>query len=188
MVSDLNLTLKTAPHQVAVWATDLKTGEPVSNLTLNVYEMYQGQRGTLTTDAQGYAQVDLAANYAGFVVYSETPFAAASSDWARGISPWDFGVSEGAAGQTHRVHIYTDRAIYRPVNLHLKGRLAQRARCGLQLARAGRIRVTVRTSPDRNSTPKTFRLTSWAPLRRNWTYLRARASANTSSAPSTPKL
>jgi alpha-2-macroglobulin len=145
VVSELNLTLKSAPTEVMVWATDLATGAPVPNLNLSIHEYQRGERGTLMTDAQGYARYSLARDRSGLVVHSQTPFAAASSDWGRGIRAWDFGVSDGVAGQTHRVHVYTDRAIYRPgQTVYLKGALRDEQDAVYSLSNLSQVQVTIR--------------------------------------------
>ncbi len=114
VVSELNLTLKTGPEETLVWAVDLATGDPVPNLDLTVTEMHRGQRGSITTDREGIARLELPHDYYNLMVLSETPFAAVASDWGRGISPWDFGVGGGMSSEDATAYIYTDRAIYRP--------------------------------------------------------------------------
>jgi alpha-2-macroglobulin len=144
VVSELNLTLKTAPAEVVVWATDLATGAPVTGLRLAVHEYRQGERGTLTTDAQGYARYALPRDHGGLIVHSQAPFAAASSDWGRGISPWDFGVSDGIAGEPHRVYVYTDRAIYRPgQTVYLKGILRDEQDAVYSLSGLRQVKMTI---------------------------------------------
>ncbi|MCJ7549484.1 MAG: Ig-like domain-containing protein, partial [Anaerolineae bacterium] len=114
VVSTLNLTLKTGPEETLVWAVDLATGNPVPDLKLMVTEIYEGRQGSITTDSEGIARLELPHDYHNLMVLSETPFAAVASDWGRGISPWDFGVGGGLSSEDYQAYIYTDRAIYRP--------------------------------------------------------------------------
>lgn len=114
VVSDINLTLKVGPEEGLVWATRLDTGEPVPNLNLNVLELYGGFTTEITTDRQGVARFSVPEYHNTLLVTSASPFAAVSDTWSRGISPWDFNVSEGVYGQDFRTYITTDRPIYRP--------------------------------------------------------------------------
>ena len=131
VVSELNLALKSEPAGALVWATDMKTGQPVANLPLRVYRSRYGQQwevvevGSGVTGPDGAAMIAteaLADAYYGdvFVVAGQR-FAAASSAWSNGVNSYDFGVAwgqsvsyAGAGPRPVRVHIYTDRAIYRP--------------------------------------------------------------------------
>ncbi|MBN1250435.1 MAG: Ig-like domain-containing protein, partial [Anaerolineae bacterium] len=114
VVSELNLTLKNSPADIMVWAVDLASGDPVPNLDLNVIDLYDGLRERVRTGGDGIARLELPRDYRNLIVMSEEPFAAVSSEWGRGIGPWDFGVSEGVSAQSYRTYLYTDRTIYRP--------------------------------------------------------------------------
>ncbi|MGC9469746.1 MAG: Ig-like domain-containing protein [Anaerolineae bacterium] len=145
VVSDLNLTLKSGPEELMIWATDLATGNPVPNLALTVLEYGKEVQGTITTDREGVAQLGLARDHRSLLVYSEIPFAAISADWGRGIRPWDFGVSEGASAQTTRAYIYTDRPIYRPgQTVHFKGVVRDEEDATYALPDLGAVEVTIR--------------------------------------------
>ncbi len=114
VVSPLNLTLKVGPQEAFIWATELSSGAPVPNLTLTVYQYDGGSLGTVTTDKDGIARLNVPVNRNTLVVYSENPFAAVAEGWGRGVSPWDFGIGEGEYAQDYRTYVYTDRPIYRP--------------------------------------------------------------------------
>ncbi len=122
IVSNLNLTLKSGPEEAFVWATDLRTGEAIPNLSLNLVQQDGGSLGTAVTDNNGIARSSLPMSRNTVVVYSEEPFAAVADGWGRGVSPWDFGVGEGEYAQAYRTYVYTDRPIYRPgQTVHFKG-------------------------------------------------------------------
>ncbi len=122
VVSHLNLTLKSAPEEVFVWATDLRSGETIPNLSLNVAQQDGGSLGTVVTNGDGIARANIPAERDMLIVYSEEPFVAVAEGWGRGISPWDFGVGEGEYAEEYRTYIYTDRPIYRPgQTVHFKG-------------------------------------------------------------------
>ena len=113
VVSQINLTLKTTNNEALVWATDYKTGQPVPNVPLSFYDYNLGVAATATTDAQGVARVQ-GNNVSGAL--ATEPFAAVSSGWGQGISPYDFGLGGyyGSSGQNYNTYLYTDRPIYRP--------------------------------------------------------------------------
>ena len=122
VVSHLNLTLKTGPEELFIWATDLSSGMPVPNLSLNVFQYENNSLGTITTNRYGIARASLPDNHNTVIVYSEDPFAAVAEGWGRGVSPWEFGLGEGEYAQDYRTYVYTDRPIYRPgQTVHFKG-------------------------------------------------------------------
>lgn len=113
VVSNINLTLKTSGSEALVWATDYRSGQPVSNLSLKFYTWDDRQIGTATTDADGVARLTGSnVNSA----WSDEPFTAIASNWARGIAPYDFGLDSyyGNPEARYNTYIYTDRPIYRP--------------------------------------------------------------------------
>jgi len=114
VVSNLNLTLKSAPEEAFIWATDLRSGEAIPNLSLNLFQQDGGSLGTAVTDNNGIARGSLPMYRNAVVVYSEEPFAAVAEGWGRGVTPWDFGVGQGESTQDYRTYVYTDRPIYRP--------------------------------------------------------------------------
>ncbi|UCC87582.1 MAG: Ig-like domain-containing protein [Anaerolineales bacterium] len=118
VVSRANMVLKSGPYEMLAWATDLKSGDPLPGIPLIFSERGQNPRTwQKTTDAQGVASLSNNTGgweYHGLVAYSQSPFAIISSDWGNGISPWDFGLEASYGVQDFRLHIYTDRPIYRP--------------------------------------------------------------------------
>ena len=145
IVSDLNLTIKTAPEETMVWASDLATGEPVSNLSLQIAEIEGSFSERVTTDGEGIAHLQHAPHRRTLIAYSETPFAAASENWNRGISPWNFGMSGGVPAQAYRAHVYSDRPIYRPgQTVHFKGLVRAEDDAQYMLPDLQEVMVTVR--------------------------------------------
>ncbi|MGC9521770.1 MAG: Ig-like domain-containing protein [Anaerolineae bacterium] len=145
VVSEFNLTLKTGPEEILVWATDLATGNPVPNLSLTVAEISRGTREIITTESQGLARAEIAERHHTVVVYSDLPFAAASDDWGSGIRPWDFGVGEGVYSQVYRTYVYTDRPIYRPgQTVEFKGVIRAEDDAVYSLPGIGEVEVIVR--------------------------------------------
>ena len=119
VVSRIHMTLKLAPREALVWATDLATGQPVPNLDINLWGRGVGAKGR--TDADGVFRTGfppLDDLWAPFMAYSGAPdeptFSVVHSDWYNGIGPWDFNLSSEFYVRPYRIHVYTDRPIYRP--------------------------------------------------------------------------
>jgi hypothetical protein len=115
-VSEYNLTIKSSREELWVWGTELETGEPASGLSLTVREAGGKPTGPVSTDGNGLArfELDTEARRALHVV-SEDPFMLGGIgwEWGSGIGPWDFGLQSGYDEREHRVHITTDRPLYR---------------------------------------------------------------------------
>ncbi|MCD6291660.1 MAG: Ig-like domain-containing protein [Anaerolineae bacterium] len=126
-VSRLNLTLKSTSTEVLVWATDLKSGQPVANLPLRLIDQ-DGPTATGQTDDNGVFYNHLSDRHKAWdspYVFAGEPgdedFAVATAQWNRGITPWDFDLSMGYNSPV-AAYIYTDRPIYRPgQTVHWKG-------------------------------------------------------------------
>ncbi|RME36088.1 MAG: alpha-2-macroglobulin, partial [Thermoflexia bacterium] len=120
VVSRIHLTLKVASREALVWATDLATGRPVPNLPVTLYGPKNfTARGT--TDADGVFRTGfppLEDLWKTFLAYSGAPgeptFSVVHSDWYSGIGPWDFNLTSEFYVRPYRIHVYTDRPIYRP--------------------------------------------------------------------------
>jgi uncharacterized protein YfaS (alpha-2-macroglobulin family) len=123
VVSRTQLTLKLAQQEALVWATDLSTGEPVQNLpiTLGGQRPFNSQL-TANTDGDGLARFTWSSAVevwtqryalAGAEPYGDA-FAVTLSEWAEGISPWDFDIDSRYQIEPYTVYFYTDRPIYRP--------------------------------------------------------------------------
>ena len=119
-VSNLNLTFKIGATDALLWATDLRTNEPVS-APFTIYDNDGTAVISAQTDAQGLWKGDLAAQdkpgQTYTVVLSEPEqenFGVAQTSWNSGVSPWDFGISLQSSPPKPDTYLYTDRPIYRP--------------------------------------------------------------------------
>ncbi|MEJ2288362.1 MAG: Ig-like domain-containing protein [Deinococcales bacterium] len=119
--SRLNLTLKQTRSEALVWATDLASGQPVSDLSLALYSNPDEMQAVSVTDAGGLAIVgdlpldDLWSPFFAVVgELGEDDFGIAYNGWEEGINPWDFGVESEFWGTDYQGYLYTDRPIYRP--------------------------------------------------------------------------
>ncbi|MFO7743009.1 MAG: Ig-like domain-containing protein, partial [Anaerolineae bacterium] len=115
-VSNHNLTVKSSRDEVWAWATELETGRPASGLALTVWGMEGESVGPVSTDRDGLAhfELDTEARHTLYVI-SEDPFVlgGVGREWEQGIRPWDFGLQSGYDEREHRVHVTTDRPLYR---------------------------------------------------------------------------
>jgi uncharacterized protein YfaS (alpha-2-macroglobulin family) len=116
VVSKTQLTLKVGQREALVWATDLQSGEPVTDLPVSYSDV------VMRTDADGIARFEFAepvevweSRYATAGDASAgDQFALTLSDWSDGINPWDFGIDSRYQVEPYNVYFYTDRPIYRP--------------------------------------------------------------------------
>ena len=150
VVSPANLTLKAGPREALVWATALDSGQPLSNLPVIFYNDDRQQLGTAVTDADGLARLDLpdsqnrSSILAVVLPQNGQPFAAVSENWARGISPYEFGLETAYNLPDYAVHIYTDRPIYRPdQTVDFKGLLRAEDDVRFRLPDVGQVQVQV---------------------------------------------
>ncbi len=119
VISRLNLTLKTTDREALLWATDLRSGQPVPDLKVRV----QGETDFASegqTDAAGVFTTTFARREPWRPIYAfvgepgEDTFAVANSQWSNGIGPWEFGLNSEYYQAPINVYLYTDRPIYRP--------------------------------------------------------------------------
>ena len=106
--TDIGVDMITDYRDVAVWTTDLRSGDPLAGVEIEL----EGRNATLTTDDNGLARASLDSDGHGWVV--------ASLGADRALLP----VSVAAWPQDDQTIWYTadDRGIYRPgETLHLKG-------------------------------------------------------------------
>ena len=123
IVSNLNLSFKTTATDALVWATDLKTGQPVADLPIRIYDKQGNLLGEGKTGADGVFVAERRAplepwrSVYAFAGESDRPderFAVAINQWSDGISPWEFGLPVEHYLQPVTGHLFTDRTIYRP--------------------------------------------------------------------------
>jgi len=120
-ISHYQATLKLSPTEAFVWAVDLNTNTPATNLPVAIY----GQSGQMlvsgTTDTSGIFQGSIVdyedpynASYAILGTPGEDNFGFAISIWNEGVSPWNFDLNISYSPSKIFAYIYTDRPIYRP--------------------------------------------------------------------------
>ncbi|HET7089356.1 MAG TPA: Ig-like domain-containing protein [Anaerolineae bacterium] len=127
VVSPLNLALKRSERQLFVWATDLRTGQPVSGLSLTVYDQDKhlvtsgatNQVGVFITDQlpECFDRWECAYGWRPLYVVAEAEsgeWGFVASEWDEGIATRDFRMPYYYGEPSHTVFLYTDRPIYRP--------------------------------------------------------------------------
>lgn len=132
VVSPYNLLLKRTDREALVWATDLKTGQPVAGLALTLYDNSKQLLGRATTDADGVARFQFAPlvdAYAPLYAVAEQGgqvVGLVGGEWSEGINPYDFRLDNVVALPEYTGQVYSDRPLYRPGDaVHLKGIVRQ---------------------------------------------------------------
>jgi hypothetical protein len=146
-VSEYNLTIKRGEAGLWVWATELETGQPVSDLSLTVRETDGPALGPASTDEAGLAYLPLEGDPGGALyVLSEDPFVLGGTgwEWERGISPWEFGLQGGYGARDYRVHVTTDRPLYRAgQTVHFRGIVREEDDVDYSIPEQGEVLVQV---------------------------------------------
>lgn len=121
VVSHSAVTLKTSSNEALVWVTDLESGLPLPGVDVALFGPTSQVLGTGRTDNQGvfYASLQNTASMNGWstvLAFAGTMEASAfaSTELAEGIYPWQFDIPYEYSPDPYRVHLYTERAIYRP--------------------------------------------------------------------------
>lgn len=119
MVSDTALTLKKSARDLLVWATDLKTGEPVARMELIVYSRTGGELARGVTDGDGIYKITKNFGDGIYVVGTknldgENRWSIVRHYWNDGIQSWQYGASgEWVDFGEPRIYLYTERPLYK---------------------------------------------------------------------------
>lgn len=119
VVGTANLVLKSGGDSVLVWATNVNTGEVLAGQPIAIYDQ-TGLVAQGVTDDDGLLVLDVPPlpEYGSrrrlAVLQSDDHFGLASDDWASGIEPYQFGLSQSYERPAYSTYLYTDRPIYRP--------------------------------------------------------------------------
>jgi len=125
VLSPYNLMLKCTSTEALVWATDLKSGQPVAGVTLAIYDRTAKRVGEVKTDANGLASATFPKQdpWSPLIVLATGDKAGAvTRNWSSGIDIWNFGLDGAYYTEAYRTYFYTDRRIYRPgQTIYFKG-------------------------------------------------------------------
>ena len=149
--TDLNLVLKVSENDALVWATDLKSGQPVSGVRIRLTDNKALNQESVT-GADGVAAIKLAQPrqpYEPLLALANGPqgqFGVATNAWEQGIGSYDFGLGDGVASGPYVGYLYTDRPIYRPgQTMHWKAIVRREADARFTLPDPGQmVTVTIR--------------------------------------------
>ncbi|HEX2907412.1 MAG TPA: MG2 domain-containing protein, partial [Phototrophicaceae bacterium] len=121
MVMSANLTVKASLNRVWVWATDIKTGVPITAAPIFIYGLNQQVIASGHTDADGFMTVAVPPAYQSLVsenriavLKTENHFGMGATNWADGIDPGWFEQQTAFGPDNYRIYTYTDRPVYRP--------------------------------------------------------------------------
>ena len=121
VVASTTLTVKQATDgTMLVWATDLRSGQPVTGAQIRVYDSAGQRIATGQTDAEGLVRLRTSArsmqDYEGLWVEAtgEGLYGLSNTRWTDDVQPWAFDVSADYQPRQLAVYLYTDQPIYRP--------------------------------------------------------------------------
>ncbi|NLD43192.1 MAG: hypothetical protein GX657_06840 [Chloroflexi bacterium] len=118
VVTHLNVTVKSSATETLAWVTDLQSGQPLADVSLEVYGETTDLHAQATTDREGVATVTHAQQepWSSLFVLAREGDAVTvhMKNWSRGIEPWNFQLTYDPYVQRYRAMLYTDRQIYRP--------------------------------------------------------------------------
>jgi len=151
VVASANLTFKTTANEALAWVTDLRSGRPLPDISLTVYNESFRSVAQGVTDADGVLQVAVPVppkpEDERYVVADDGQvFGFASSGWGSGVDLYDYGLwgSDYEPGDRPKVYVYTDRPIYRPDQpVYFKGILRHDDDLAYRLPTVLRVHVTI---------------------------------------------
>ncbi|MEM7127312.1 MAG: Ig-like domain-containing protein [Chloroflexota bacterium] len=122
LISSSHLTVKKGKEGDSLaWLTDLQTGEPIANRSVQFW-VEGALKGEARTDEEGVAALEInfddSEQYDSLLGLTGVPgnptFSVASTAWNDGIGVWEFGLNSGYFSSDYVTHFYTERPIYRP--------------------------------------------------------------------------
>ncbi len=123
IVATANMTIKTTQDENLVWVTDLKTGQPIPNAKVTVYDQAKRVVSSGATDASGLfrgqvpaSQRNLEQNNYWVTVTGDGVFSVGSNRWTQSFEPYQSNVSFDSQTRRNVVYLYTDQPIYRPAH------------------------------------------------------------------------
>lgn len=135
-VTDLGITGKFSAEQNTIFVTDLKTGKPVYNATVELRDDDNNILETVTTDKYGIAKTkgwyehgikrknkwSVPRQWA--IVKSSDDVAFINSDWGIGLDPWRMNIAYDYYQDypRYRASMFTERGLYKPSEMvYIKG-------------------------------------------------------------------
>ncbi|MGC1376657.1 MAG: Ig-like domain-containing protein [Anaerolineales bacterium] len=154
VVATDNITLKITSSEALAWVVDLEKGQPVANVSVDIYNSKYAQIGTARTDDKGL--VYLKGLTDPYIAQLDDPqhVAVASTDWGSGVSPYDFGIWQsyygGSANNAAFAYVYTERPLYRPgQDVYFKGIVRQNDDLHYSLPTDSQVYVTIELAGEK---------------------------------------
>nr|MCU0499733.1 Ig-like domain-containing protein [Anaerolineae bacterium] len=118
VVGTANLTMKSSVNEVLVWATDVRTGQPLTGVPISLYGVDQIAIAA-TTDEQGVARFTIERSPDLYqpltvVLNDGENFGISFIEWDDGVDPWRFDIGYNFYPDQYRTYLYTERSVYRP--------------------------------------------------------------------------
>ncbi|HWQ83254.1 MAG TPA: Ig-like domain-containing protein, partial [Anaerolineales bacterium] len=121
VVGDSQLTYKSSPSDVLLWATSLEDFSPRSGAAVTVYDENGAVLAAGQTRADGvfHSAIPVQADiYLETIAVAGQPgeagFSLALGTWNQGLNAWDFDIPSDSRPPGLRTYLYSDRPIYRP--------------------------------------------------------------------------
>lgn len=156
LITDIALHFKAGEKGALVWATSMKTGEPISGVDITIYQ--NGVKKTEgSTNRKGIAEFKDVSRSGGFLSVvaqdgDDISFVSSDDFWSRGISPYDFNLvnyyEEESAAKGIVADVVAERPLYLPgERVELKLFIREASNDGMELRPAGeKYTVTVNDS------------------------------------------
>src|SRR5450432_1603344 len=119
IVATASMTIKIGPDEALVWVTDLKTGQPLPNVTVDLYSRTLQHVATGKTDANGLFRTDAIKGQVDNQPYlavasADGVYSLGSTAWAENFQPANGNIQQDPQPRRDVVYLYTDQPIYRP--------------------------------------------------------------------------
>jgi len=148
VLTNTALTYKRSPDKILIWATDLKTGLPISDIDLFVKKgdklIADGR-----PDSRGLFEKAITENtdYQVFGKRDAGDISFVDENWNEGINSWHFNIPFNSSPSKYLVYLYTERPIYRPgQTVYFKGILRRDDDATLLLPDEKEIEISIQDS------------------------------------------
>lgn len=127
VVGTTNITMKSAQDSLLLWATDVTSGQPVTEAPISIYDNALSVVSQVTSDSDGLASAEYPQTTDLYVprvavLDDGDQFGIGLNSWAEGIEGYQFDLTTNYYPYNYSVYLYTDRPIYREgQDVHFRG-------------------------------------------------------------------
>lgn len=121
VVSNVHVVFKLSATDALVWALDLRSGQPVADAPVTLFNEFGEVITSGRTNGEGVLRTAIPTQkesydtrYAVLGDPGDEHFGMALSSWSNGISGWDYGMPVDQRPPRPKIYLYTDRPIYQP--------------------------------------------------------------------------